>query len=75
MNGEPATDATVGSSYGGCTALTFVQSAGVLYITLDPILTALDGVLNGMLRALGIQLGYVDIPVTGVRCGLPVLVS
>ena len=51
------------------------SAVGMLYTTLDPILTALDGVLNGMLRALGIQLGYVDVSVTGVRCGLPVLVS
>ena len=50
-------------------------AVGMLYTTLDPILTGLDNVINGLLRTLGIQLGYVDVSVTGVRCGLPVLVS
>lgn len=50
-------------------------SVGLLYTTLDPLFTSLDSVLNGLLRTLGIQLGYVDVSVTGVRCGLPVLVS
>ena len=48
---------------------------GPLYTVLDPVLTSLDGVLDGLLRSLGVQLGYVDVAVTGVRCGVPVLVS
>lgn len=48
---------------------------GPLYTILNPVLNALDSVLDGILRSLGIQLGYVDVSITGVRCGLPVLVS
>lgn len=51
------------------------SSVGALYTVLDPVLTGLDGVIDGLLRSLGVQLGYVDVAVTGVRCGYPVLVS
>ncbi len=43
--------------------------------TLRPILVSLDGVVDGLLTTLGLQLGYVDVAVTGARCGVPVLVS
>ncbi|AYJ86444.1 hypothetical protein D3Y57_11300 [Sphingomonas paeninsulae] len=48
---------------------------GPLFNVLDPVLSGLDSVLDGLLQTLGVQLGYVDVSVTGVRCGLPVLVS
>jgi uncharacterized membrane protein len=48
---------------------------GVLYDVLKPVLASLDGVVDGLLRTLGVQLGYVDVAVTGVRCGHPALVS
>ena len=51
------------------------SAVGALYNVLDPVLTGLDGVIDGLLRTLGVQLGYVDVAVTGVRCGHPVLVS
>lgn len=51
------------------------SQVGALYTVLSPILSSLDGVIDGLLRALGVQLGYVDVAVTGVRCGYPVLVS
>lgn len=51
------------------------SQVGVLYTILDPVFTSLDGVIDGLLRTLGVQLGYVDVAVTGVRCGYPVLVS
>lgn len=35
----------------------------------------LDSILDPLIQALGIQLGYMDIRVTGVRCGVPVLVQ
>lgn len=43
--------------------------------TLSPLLAGLDGVVDGLLATLGVQLGYADVAVTGVRCGVPVLVS
>lgn len=51
------------------------SAVGPLYTMLDPILTSLDGTIDGLLRTLGVQLGYVDVAVTGARCGHPVLVS
>jgi uncharacterized membrane protein len=48
---------------------------GPLYTVLNPVLTGLDSVIDGLLRGLGVQLGYVDVAVTGARCGYPVLVS
>jgi uncharacterized membrane protein len=65
------------SLIGGCLLPVTLTGAGVgpLYTVLDPVLTGLDGVLDGVLRSLGVQLGYVDVAVTGVRCGFPVLVS
>ena len=65
------------SLLGGCLLPVTLTGAGVgtLYTVLRPVLNALDPVLDGLLRALGVQLGYVDVAVTGVRCGYPVLVS
>lgn len=65
------------SLLGGCLLPVNLRGSdvGVLFTVLDPILTSLDPVIDGLLRALGVQLGYVDVAVTGVRCGHPVLVS
>ncbi|ODP37708.1 pilus assembly protein TadG-related protein [Sphingomonas turrisvirgatae] len=65
------------SLLGGCLLPVTLQGSqvGALYTVLDPVLTGLDGVVDGLLRTLGVQLGYVDVAVTGVRCGHPVLVS
>jgi uncharacterized membrane protein len=41
----------------------------------DPILTALNGPIDALLKALGVNVGYIDVFVTGVRCGVPVLVE
>ena len=35
----------------------------------------LDSVVDPLLQALGIELGYMDVTVTGVRCGVPVLIQ
>src|SRR5690606_23558953 len=51
------------------------RDVGALYTILDPVLTSLDAPIDTLLRTLGVQLGYVDVAVTGVRCGHPVLVS
>jgi uncharacterized membrane protein len=51
------------------------SAVGPLYTVLRPVLSSLDGTIDGLLRTLGVQLGYVDVAVTGVRCGHPVLVS
>lgn len=47
---------------------------GVLGL-LTPVLGALDPVVDGLLRVLGIRLGYIDVKALGVRCGVPVLVG
>lgn len=69
--------ACTASLLGACLApVTLTGSqVGALYTVLDPVLTSLDSVIDGTLRTLGVQLGYVDVAVTGVRCGLPILVS
>lgn len=43
--------------------------------TLTSALGLLDPLVNELLRALGVQVGYMDVFVTGVRCGIPVLVE
>jgi uncharacterized membrane protein len=65
------------SLLGGCLLPVTLTGSGVgaLYTVLRPVFNALDPVLDGLLRSLGVQLGYVDVAVTGVRCGYPVLVS
>lgn len=69
--------ACTASLLGACLLPVNLQGSqvGALYTVLDPVLTSLDGVIDGLLRTLGVQLGYVDVAVTGVRCGHPVLVS
>lgn len=42
---------------------------------LQPVFAGLDPLVDGLLAALGIQLGYIDVTATGVRCGAPVLVD
>jgi uncharacterized membrane protein len=43
---------------------------------LNPVINGLlDPLVDGLLAALGIKLGYMDVTVTGVRCGVPVLVQ
>lgn len=39
------------------------------------VLGLLDNVLDPLLQALGLQVGYIDVNVTGVRCGVPSLVN
>jgi uncharacterized membrane protein len=41
---------------------------------LSPVAAALDPLVDGLLAALGVKLGYMDVTVTGVRCGVPALV-
>lgn len=42
---------------------------------LQGVLGLLDNVLDPLLQALGLQVGYIDVNVTGVRCGVPSLVN
>jgi uncharacterized membrane protein len=51
------------------TALTSAVTA-----LLAPVGAALDPLVDGLLEALGVKLGYMDVTVTGVRCGVPALV-
>jgi uncharacterized membrane protein len=42
---------------------------------LQPAFAGLDTLVDELLSSLGIRIGYVDVTVTGVRCGRPVLVN
>jgi len=42
---------------------------------LQPVFAGLDPLVDGLLAALGIRVGYLDVTATGVRCGAPVLVN
>jgi uncharacterized membrane protein len=41
---------------------------------LAPVAAALDPLVDSLLAGLGVKLGYMDVTVTGVRCGVPALV-
>jgi uncharacterized membrane protein len=47
---------------------------GSVTAALQPVLGALDGTVDQLLAALGMRLGFADVRVTGVRCGLAALV-
>jgi uncharacterized membrane protein len=47
---------------------------GSVTALLAPAFAGLDSLVDGLLAALGIRIGYMDVTVTGVRCGNPVLV-
>lgn len=52
------------------------DAVNALHVILDPVINGLlDPLVDGLLAALGIKLGYMDVTVTGVRCGVPVLVQ
>ncbi|WP_395677146.1 pilus assembly protein TadG-related protein [Inquilinus sp.] len=42
---------------------------------LQGVLGLVDNLLDPLVQALGLQLGYIDVNVTAVRCGVPVLVE
>jgi len=47
-----------------------------LHQLLDPVISSVLGpLLDNVLLALGVRLGNMDVVVTGVRCGVPVLVN
>jgi uncharacterized membrane protein len=50
-------------------------ASATLNTVLKPLLQGLDPLLDGVLKALGVKLGRAEVAVTGVRCGVPVLVS
>ncbi|TSD84896.1 hypothetical protein FFK22_030370 [Mycobacterium sp. KBS0706] len=51
------------------------NTVGALHTLLDPVIkTVLDPLVDNLLAALGIRLGVMDVVVTGVRCGVPVLI-
>jgi uncharacterized membrane protein len=53
-----------------------VKLLGAVHAILDPIVdNLLDPLIDGLLVALGIKLGSIDVTVTGVRCGVPVLIQ
>ncbi|MFE0753665.1 pilus assembly protein TadG-related protein [Inquilinus sp. NPDC058860] len=52
------------------------DAVNALRVILAPVINGLlDPLVDGLLAALGIKLGYMDVTVTGVRCGVPVLVQ
>lgn len=63
----------------GIVSLCLPASLSQVLLLLSPLLNPVDSlvtpVLNGLLNALGVQLGYMDVFVTGTRCGIPVLVE
>jgi uncharacterized membrane protein len=42
---------------------------------LAPAFAGLDPLVDGLLAALGVKIGYMDVTATGARCGVPVLVN
>jgi len=51
------------------------KTVGALNQLLDPVIKGvLDPLVDTLLAALGIRLGVMDVVVTGVRCGVPVLI-
>jgi uncharacterized membrane protein len=42
---------------------------------LKPVFAAVDGLLDATLRTLGVRAGYLDVTVTGTRCGVPALIE
>ncbi|WP_342235658.1 pilus assembly protein TadG-related protein [Inquilinus sp. OTU3971] len=51
------------------------NTVGALHQLLDPVINGLlDPLVDNLLAALGIRLGVMDVVVTGVRCGVPVLI-
>jgi uncharacterized membrane protein len=43
--------------------------------TIKPVFALVDPALDALLKALGVKLGFMDLWVPGVRCGMPVLVT
>jgi uncharacterized membrane protein len=48
---------------------------GLVSSTLATLVQVLDPVINGATAALGVQVGYMDVTATGMRCGTPALVN
>ena len=63
----------LGGSLSAGTILSAVTTP--LTTLLAPLFAGLDSLVDTMLTALGIKIGYMDVTVTGVRCGSPVLVD
>lgn len=57
--------------------LSFGLGAGALNTQLLGVLqqVPLDSLIDGLLSALGVSVGYIDVSVPGVRCGVPALVQ
>ena len=45
----------------------------VIAALLPPVFAGLDGIADQILRAMGVRVGYLDVTVNGVRCGVPAL--
>ncbi len=48
---------------------------GLINNTIKPLLALVDPTLDTLLKALGVKVGFMDLWVPGVRCGVPVLVT
>ncbi len=46
-----------------------------LAAALTPLAATLDAVIDDATAALGVQVGYMDVMGTGVRCGVPAIVN
>lgn len=58
-----------------CFGKTDGSDGRALLALLSGVLGLVDNLLDPLVQALGLQLGYIDVYVTGVRCGVPVLVE
>lgn len=59
----------------GCSGLVPGVVTAVLNGALKPLLVGLDPLIDGLLKGLGVKLGRAEVAVTGLRCGVPVIVS
>ena len=50
-------------------------ATSTLNTVLNPLLNGLDPLIDGILSSLGVKVGRAEVLVTGVRCGVPVLVK
>jgi uncharacterized membrane protein len=60
---------------GICSGSVTGLAATLLSTVVQPLLNGLDPLLDGLLKGLGVKLGRAEVAVTGLRCGVPVIVS
>jgi uncharacterized membrane protein len=64
-----------GVQIAGLNAAMLTTITNLVSSTIGGLVSTLDVVVNGATAALGVQVGYMDVTATGVRCGVPALVK